>query len=290
MDATSLAFRKDMLKWPLNKTSNHTPLIIGSSHKERVYFRDSSIRSLIRLFASKGITTAEYGNLLIQLSIIHQDIVSLLKTIEVSSNAVVSCPKAWSSFFLALASNTPVCGLVHPSDKAINLIESICTVGDFQKDISMMHTLQEEIPLLFKLFSDIEVVPPPLFSILRTMLKIAYQPFLNITAPDSNLENHYNTDDNKDISLSYFPSLPIIRQRGNYKNDLNRKQSICNKKGAGHPTLLPGIFTLFCSHGFCYGFEVMQIHESPNTPFSIMKMRFKNGMRQSILNASKICF
>ena len=27
--------------------------------------------------------------------------------------------------------------------------------------------------------------------------------------------------------------------------------------------------------GFCYGFEVMQIHESTNTPFSIMKMRFK---------------
>ena len=85
----------------------------------------------------------------------------------------------------------------------------------------MMHILQEEVPLLFKLFSDIDGIPPPLFSILRTMLKIAYQPFL---APDSNLENYCNADDNEDtcISLSYFPSLPIIRQRGNYRNDLNR--------------------------------------------------------------------
>ena len=214
-----------------------------------MYFRDSSTRSLIKLFASKGITTAEYSNLLQQLNISHPDIVSLLRTIEVSSyqtDAIVSCPKTWSSLFLALASNTPICGLLHPSDRAINLIESICTVSDFQKDISMMHILQEEVPLLFKLFSDIDGIPPPLFSILRTMLKIAYQPFL---APDSNLENYCNADDNEDISLSYFPSLPIIRQRGNYRNDLNRKQSICNKKGAGHPTLLPGIFTLFCSHG-----------------------------------------
>ena len=30
----------------------------------------------------------------------------------------------------------------------------------------------------------------------------------------------------------------------------------CRKYFTGHPTLTPGVFTVFCQHGICYGFEV----------------------------------
>ena len=45
----------------------------------------------------------------------------------------------------------------------------------------------------------------------------------------------------------------------------------CRKLSYGHP---PGIFTLFCSHGICYGFEVMQSCELPRHPFQIFRQRF----------------
>ncbi|XP_078586099.1 uncharacterized protein LOC144867969 [Branchiostoma floridae x Branchiostoma japonicum] len=36
------------------------------------------------------------------------------------------------------------------------------------------------------------------------------------------------------------------------------------------------MFLLNCGHGINYGFEVMVKHESPNTPFTILRTRFKD--------------
>jgi len=38
--------------------------------------------------------------------------------------------------------------------------------------------------------------------------------------------------------------------------------------------LTPGIFTLFCSHGVCYGFQILEQHESPRHPFKLLLTRF----------------
>eukprot|EP00117_Sycon_ciliatum_P039971 scpid25894/ scgid5378/ len=51
----------------------------------------------------------------------------------------------------------------------------------------------------------------------------------------------------------------------------------CNKHYSGHPTLTPGVFTLYCPHGICYGFEVMTHHESPKIPFNIFLTRFRTA-------------
>jgi len=51
----------------------------------------------------------------------------------------------------------------------------------------------------------------------------------------------------------------------------------CTKYHPDHAKLLPGIFTLFCQHGICFGFRVMTTSESPNVLFSLLKTRFKKG-------------
>ena len=94
----------------------------------------------------------------------------------------------------------------------------------------------------------------------------------------------------------FSPSLPRIRNRRHYVADVGKKSKVqlCTKRYTGHPSLTPGIFTLFCPHGMfllrtsctficnalgiCYGFEAMRLHESPNTPFSIVYERFPEGM------------
>ncbi|CAG2219533.1 unnamed protein product [Mytilus edulis] len=52
--------------------------------------------------------------------------------------------------------------------------------------------------------------------------------------------------------LSYFPSLQKVRRRGQFISDKKRprmKDDVCSKLSKGHPSLLPGVFTLFCPHG-----------------------------------------
>ncbi|XP_060601822.1 uncharacterized protein LOC132755047 [Ruditapes philippinarum] len=98
----------------------------------------------------------------------------------------------------------------------------------------------------------------------------------------------YNSQDDE---LSFFPCLPKYRSRGRFQKDASQvKNKVhCTKKYAGHPSLLPGVFTIFCPHGIYYGFQVMASNESPNVPFTILRTRFKRAPRQVIYdNACKL--
>ena len=43
--------------------------------------------------------------------------------------------------------------------------------------------------------------------------------------------------------------LPRVRIRRCYEADSDSKAPSCTKKSTAHPSLTPGIFTLFCPHG-----------------------------------------
>ena len=54
-------------------------------------------------------------------------------------------------------------------------------------------------------------------------------------------------------------------------------------------TLTPGIFTIYCIHGVCYGFEMMRRCESPRVPFSIFTSQFDTPPRSIMYdNACKL--
>ncbi|XP_041926738.1 uncharacterized protein LOC121690319 [Alosa sapidissima] len=72
------------------------------------------------------------------------------------------------------------------------------------------------------------------------------------------------------------------RPRGRFLLDTVRKPEGpadgCRKYSGHHSTLIPGLFTLFCGHGVCYGFSVMESSESVNIPFTILRTRFQTGV------------
>ncbi|XP_067949054.1 uncharacterized protein [Watersipora subatra] len=70
-----------------------------------------------------------------------------------------------------------------------------------------------------------------------------------------------------------FPDLPKLTVRGTYVLD-GKRESICSKIGKRQKNLLPGVFLVHCPHAVCYGFEIMDNHESPNTPFTAIRTRF----------------
>ena len=101
--------------------------------------------------------------------------------------------------------------------------------------------------------------------------------------------------------LSFFPSLPQVREKGIYKADhhkISDDQDACRKYLSNHPTLTPGFF---CRYGICYGFQVMELHESPRHPFEIFLCRvpvppqmiiYDNGckLHQCVLNCEPVHF
>ena len=88
----------------------------------------------------------------------------------------------------------------------------------------------------------------------------------------------YPLPDSAASVFSYFPHLPQRHGPGRYKADQQRQANAgddCRKRSYGHPTLTPGIFTIFCPHGICYGFDVLRSCESPRHPFEIFTTRFE---------------
>lgn len=53
--------------------------------------------------------------------------------------------------------------------------------------------------------------------------------------------------------------LHAVCKRGRYEADCRKPVGSCKKTGARHPSLLPGIFTVFCPHGMTYGFGFKQL-------------------------------
>ena len=92
-----------------------------------------------------------------------------------------------------------------------------------------------------------------------------------------------------DSPLSFFPNLPQLHRDALYAADVVNQASTdsdsCRKNAYGHPTLSPGVFTIFCMHGICYGFEILKSHKSPKHPFSI----FNTQLQRSSMTTAASC-
>ena len=82
--------------------------------------------------------------------------------------------------------------------------------------------------------------------ILDTLKEKALAPFREAIPVDTSTSVVRGED-----TLSFFPSLPRIRNRRHYEADVDKKSKVqlCKKGYNAHPSLTPGIFTLFCPHG-----------------------------------------
>lgn len=159
-----------------------------------------------------------------------------------TSQPLIQCPKAWSDLISALACQSPVCALIHPSDRAFDVLKKI-TDDDFTSNPLNMEILQEEFPIMFEVLRNVTHLPKQAITILISdLIKKANAPF-------ENKESEF-TLDSEEYQLSYFPHLPYIRSCGAYEADKSLRKAVgCIKQSSGHPSLLPGIFTLFCPHG-----------------------------------------
>ena len=148
-------------------------------------------------------------------------------------------PCAWQKFLLCLSCNSPVCGYIHLSPELKEILVPLS--NDITRSPTNLQVLQENFPVLFHLIKSEGKVNKCLSPIIDVLLEKCENPFKHepFQLPPNDVSNQ----------LSYFPNYPKIRCRGYYNADNKRKGHVCTKKGFGHPSLLPGIFTIYCQHG-----------------------------------------
>ena len=111
---------------------------------------------------------------------------------------------------------------------------------------------RKTMPVLFELLSPPGNFPRQIMTpILDKLKEKALAPFREDIPVDTGTTVVRGED-----TLSFFASLPRIRNRRCYEADADKKSKVqlCTKGYNAHPSLTPGIFTIFCPHGqflFC---------------------------------------
>ena len=172
------------------------------------------------------------------------------------------------------------------NEKAIKVIRLIITGADIRsvQYHPEFKLLQDTAPLLASLLLISEAIPEDLCIIISNLCDLLLAPFQprsqTFPSPRSNSD------------LTYFPNQPMVGGIPAYSADQNSSrqkkedQDACRKYASSHSTLTPGIFTVYCPHGLCCGFEVMKTHESPKHPFKIFLTRFTSPPK--IINSCKL--
>lgn len=153
----------------------------------------------------------------------------------------------WRDLLKSLSSSYPACGFFPPSEDFFDFLHGAlsCKENLLNKDVQLSE-IQMKLPVIFKLLKGLKSKFP--FEIFQNCLDFfqqkTFDPFLKETCPSE-------TPDEED-GLAFFPQLPKQRKRGFFvadKKGSKSKEDFCSKFSKGHPSLLPGVFTMFCPHG-----------------------------------------
>lgn len=200
---------------------------------------------LIQKYASgKSLEAAEFQTILKN---IKTQFPSSLPLFEMLNDIGCStlCPKEYQSLLQMISSSSPACAMLPHSAENDQAIKKLLEINDdigFHPDL-LLH-IQQNLPLLYEIVKDIGPLESNIQKIISAVSKKS-----KATYDSSEYRDIESFPQKNDIS-AFFPLLQTLRDRGLYKADKLRKEAdFCKKDSTRHPTLLPGIFTVFCKHG-----------------------------------------
>ena len=210
-------------------------------------------RNLLKRYASGGETVRsvrlkpldnfEKRKLLSEMKYVSQPLFHILNTIELDKSLF----KIYQKLLLCLASPSPVCSLIKPVSEVQMLLTAIEKDTNLKEDPVLWTMLHEKIPIIFEILEH-SPVTEELKLLLKELWDISITPFVDAV---EDISEACPVDMEE---LSFFPGLPKYRNRGCFDMDKTKqakkgKDDSCHKKHSGHPSLLPGIFTMYCPHG-----------------------------------------
>ena len=146
----------------------------------------------------------------------------------------------------------------------------------FRTVFDHMELLQKSCSLLIDFLLDEDILVPKKVKLLKDLLKSVRAPF---EESEINGDECYGPINESDDILACFPNNPLYNGKAKYYADGRREREKllpgCRKKSLKHQRLNPGLFTVFCPHKICLGFQLMVDPESPRVPFEILMTRFE---------------
>lgn len=220
-------------------------------HSNRVLVKSKSLRNSLKRVCT-DVSAMNVNELNSLQSELHQSIPSLASFVdwclEIYGNEA-PFPNGIATFIKSISCNTPICAIFPPDEDLRRVCDNILSsvpVKEFPRD---MEVFQKKCPSLFVLFSTLSesFAPEEFIPLLTELLKLADNAFEDCVPPPD------DSVDSPSSLLAHFPSLLPVRGRGTYTTDRSSRvaENPCTKKSGRHPTLLPGIFLIFCQHGKC---------------------------------------
>ncbi|CAC5387652.1 unnamed protein product [Mytilus coruscus] len=253
-DGTTLSFQRRMWDWNEEIEPENVLTLSSSKFIDRVFIEDVLLRNYLKRFACNGeiirgvkhklLDKSERKKLFTDIKEVSEPLFSILKEIEAENSLL----KVYQKLLFCLSSPSSVCSLIKPVPEVQSILETVFEVQN--KDDPVLATaLHEKIPIIFEIFEH-NIISDNLKKLLVELWQISISAFVDATEDNCKEETVL-----KDDQLSFFPALKKYRNRGTFQIDGNRKQKKktkadnCQKRYPGHPSLLPGIFTMFCPHG-----------------------------------------
>ncbi|KAI8516330.1 hypothetical protein Bbelb_049110 [Branchiostoma belcheri] len=313
-DGTSLGFRKDLIKYDSSRETQQSSSVQvqGSDHEERVFLPIPQSRVFLSQFAGvsptqkkrgkarrpNALTAQQYRELVSSLSAFpHLSLGTLIQRLSCNGSRRIA-PDAYKKFLRELAKNGPLCGMLqidhsqregHTKEIVRRAVANRLAIFD-SVNAAHLQKLRSDAPILADFLYEVykaegNRIPEDVSALVNDIMERVSLPFKN---------RHNNTvypppeEEDTFGGYSFFPTLPLVRGQATYAKDAQRRtrprrcrdpSQRCNKMYGGHPSLSPGIFTLYCQHGVCYGFTILKSHESPRHPFEILIGRFNRAPR-----------
>ena len=217
---------------------------IFTRYSERVLISDPSLRKLMAKLSkatpSLPLSSTRFTNLLMS-STFCQSLHTFISQYADEKYPLFELQE----FIAAIFSPSAVCAWIRPSMEMRQVLLSICKGSNVRDNPEKLKILQEESPCHFDLVCSV--------SLSEELRQLIGLPADYALRPLGGQPPYIQSACKEHRSESFFPSLPPIRDRGHYLADkkLSSMPMRCNKSSSSHPSLLPGIFTIFCPHGEC---------------------------------------
>ncbi len=230
----------------------------NTSFKDRVLIANPKVRRLLWNYSTKGLSDSDYLDMKAGLLETVPSIVPVLEMASLCPGKDMLCKPSpeWKKFLQSLSSSSPVSALLHSNKRVSELIGCLESTEDITVNPVAMQILQEEIPILFELIVALKYYPKRTI----TPLLVVMSEKSDIRTVDTPAPVTPN-DTIKEDSIAHFPILAKVRSHRQYAADRKkRSEYICTKHSSRHPSLLPGVFTVFCHHGQSTYYLCRQYH------------------------------
>ena len=164
--------------------------------------------------------------------------------IEKKFKDVNHIPKGVLNFVECLAKASPTCSYLPPTEECFSLVTKLFEKDAFNSS-ELLLKINNKLPMFFGLIRDLKYenrLPGEMKSLVYHLISLSRKPFTGPTRLTPLLQPVNDT-------VSCFPMLPAVRERGHYAMDIKRDEPLCQKNYSSHKKLTAGIFTVYCPHG-----------------------------------------